>query len=139
VTLPVAVTIAGPTFTKGVANPPDPVAGYDYENPMIGTSVWGLSCTNAAPTAWMTNLVLLVTSGGLTPGIAYNLYEYEFSSIEGTGSGAALAVPVQDFNANAGLATHVTAFTAAASTFQQTVSTTSNMIVVFRCVPAAAP
>jgi hypothetical protein len=85
----------------------------------------------------MTNLVLQVTVSGLTPGIAYNLYEYEFSSVEGRGSAAALAVPVEDFNANAGLATHVTAFTAMGSTFQQGVTTASGKIVVFRCVPGA--
>ena len=139
VTLPVALTIVGPTVSKGVANPRDPVAGYDYENPMIGTSVWGQSCTNQRPDAWMTNFVLQVTVSGLTPGISYNLYEYEFSSVEGEGSAAALAVPVQDFNANASLATHVTNFIAGAATFQQTVTTTSGKIIVFRCVPASAP
>lgn len=139
VTLPVALNIAGPTITKGAVNPLDPVAGYDYENPMIGTSVWGRSCTNTPPDAWMTNFVLQVTVSGLTLGISYNLYEYEFSSVEGQGSAAALAVPVENFNANAGLATHVTAFTAVGSTFQQTVTTTSNKVVVFRCVPASAP
>jgi len=139
VTLPVALTIAGPTVSKGVANPLDPVADYDYENPMIGTSVWGQSCTNKPPAAWMTNFVLQVSVSGLTPGVSYNLYEYEFSSVEGVGSAAALAVPVENFNANAGLATHVTAFTAASSTFRQTVTTTSDKIVVFRCVPATAP
>jgi hypothetical protein len=67
------------------------------------------------------------------------LYEYEFSSVEGEGSAAALAVPVEDFNANASLATHVTTFTAVGPTFKQTVTTTSDKIVVFRCVPATAP
>ncbi len=139
VTLPVALTIAGPTVTKGATNPRDPVAGYDYENPMIGTSVWGKSCTNTPPDAWMTNFVLQVAVSGLTPGVSYNLYEYEFSAVSGQGSAAALAVPVEDFNANAGFATHVTAFTAVSSTFQQTVTATSGKIVVFRCVPASAP
>ncbi|MGA2591102.1 MAG: hypothetical protein ABSH32_14380 [Bryobacteraceae bacterium] len=139
VTLPVSLAIVGPTVSKGVPNPRDPVAGYDYENPMIGTSVWGQSCTNQPPAAWMTNFVLQVTVNGLTPGISYNLYEYEFSSVEGEGSAAALAVPVQDFNANASLATHVTKFTADGVTFQQTVTTTSDKIIVFRCVPASAP
>jgi hypothetical protein len=139
VTLPVALTIAGPTATMGFWNPGDPVAGYDYENAMIGTSVRGQSCTNKPPDAWMTNFVLQVAVSGLTPGISYNLYEYEFSSVEGEGSGAALAVPVRDFNANASLATHVTTFTAASPTFQQSVTTTSDKIVVFRCVPVNAP
>jgi hypothetical protein len=139
VTLPVALTIAGPTFSNGVANPLDPEAGYDYENPMIGKNVWGNGCTNKPPKSWMTNFVLQVSVSGLTPGIAYNLYEYEFSSVQGEGSAAALPVPVQDFNANAGLATHVTTFTASHSTFGQTISTTSDKIVVFRCVPVSAP
>ena len=139
VTLPVALTIAGPTVTKGVTNPRDPVAGYDYENPTIGASVWGLSCTNKPPDAWMTNFVLRVSVSGLTPGMSYNLYEYEFSAVEGEGSAAALAVPVQDFNANRSLATHVTTFTAVSSSFQQAVTTTSDKIVVFRSVPASAP
>jgi hypothetical protein len=138
-TLPVALTIVGPTFTQGIQNPLDPIAGYDYENPMIGKSVWGLSCTNQPPAAWMTNFVLEATMSGLTPGTTYNLYEYEFSSVEGEGSSAALAVPVQDFNANAGLATHVTTFTATSSSYTQTVTTTSDKIIVFRGVPANAP
>jgi|HubBroStandDraft_1064217.scaffolds.fasta_scaffold07546_2 hypothetical protein len=139
VTVPVALTIGGPTVTKGIPNPLDPVAGYDYENPMIGTSVWGRSCTNKPPDAWMTNFVLQVAVSGLTAGISYNLYEYDFSSVEGEGTRAALAVPVEDFNANASLATHMTTFTAVGSTFQQAVTTTSDKIVVFRCVPASAP
>lgn len=139
VTLPVALAIVGPTFSGGTMNPLDPVAGYDYENPMIGTSVWGKSCTNKPPSAWMTNFALQATASGLTPGVAYDLYEYDFSSVTGEGSGAALAVPVDDFNANAGLATHVTTFTADHSTFAVTVTTTSDKIVVFRCVPASAP
>ncbi len=49
------------------------------------------------------------------------------------------AVPVENFNANAGLATHATQFTATAYTFSTTVTTTSDKIVVFRCVPASAP
>ncbi|HXM42516.1 MAG TPA: hypothetical protein VN924_14780 [Bryobacteraceae bacterium] len=138
-TLPVGLTIVGPTVTEGSMNPLDPVAGYDYENPMIGTSVWGQSCTNTPPTAWMTNFVLQVTVSSLTPGVAYNLYEYEFSSVEGVGSAAALAVPVENFNANAGLAAHVTTFTAVGSVYRQTVTTTSGKIVVFRCVPVSAP
>jgi len=138
-TLPVAVTIAGPTVTRGSTNPLDPVAGYDYENPMIGTSNLGQSCTNNPPGAWMTNFVLQATVSGLTVGSKYNLYEYDFSSITGEGMGAALAVPVEDFNANAGLATHITTFTATGSTYTQTVTTTSDKIVVFRSVAANAP
>ncbi len=138
-TLPVAVTILGPTETNGSANPLDPIAGYDYENPMIGTSVWGLSCTNTPPSSWMTNVVLQETVSGLTPGVSYNLYEYEFSAVSGTGSGAALAVPTEDFNANAGMATNKTTFTATASTFTQSVTVTSDKIVVFRAVRASAP
>jgi len=139
VTVPVALTITGPTVTNGVANPLDPIAGYDYENPMIGTSVWGRSCTNTPPSAWMTNFVLDVTVSGLTPGVTYNLYEYDFSSVSGEGSAAALAVPTEDFNANAYMATNVTSFTAAGATYQRSVTRTSNQIVVFRCVPATAP
>jgi hypothetical protein len=138
-TLPVALTIIGPTITGGVTNPLDPMAGYDYENPFIGTSLLGASCTNQPPSAWMTNFVFGVIVSGLTPGTSYNLYEYDFSSVTGVGSAAALAVPVQNFNANAGLATHVTTFTAASSTFTQNVTTISDKIVIFRCVPISAP
>jgi hypothetical protein len=139
VTLPVALTILGPTTTNGMTNPVDPVAGYDYENAMIGRSNYGQSCTNSPPSAWMKNFVLQATVSGLTQGTAYNLYEYDFSRVTGTGYGAALAVPIANFNANAGMATHVTSFTATGSTFTLTVNKTSNDIVVFRCVPASAP
>jgi hypothetical protein len=106
---------------------------------MIGKSALGLSCTNDPPHAWMDNFVLQATVSGLTPGVAYNLYEYEFSSVSGEGSAAALAVPTENFNAHAGLATHVATFTATTSTYTQTITTTSDKIVVFRCVPASAP
>jgi hypothetical protein len=138
-TLPVALTISGPTLTGGMPNPLDPVAGYDYENPMIGSSAWGQSCTNRPPKPWMTNFVLEATMSGLTPGVTYNLYEYEFSAVEGVGSAAALAVPVRNFNANAGLATQVYTFTAVGSSYTQSVTATSDTIVVFRGVPASAP
>ena len=78
----------------------------------------------------MTNLALLVTVSGLTPGVSYKLYEYDFSAVTGQGSAAALAVPVENFNANANMATRVTSFAAVSSTFQQTVTKTSNQIVV---------
>jgi len=87
----------------------------------------------------MTNLVLQATVSGLTPGVGYNLYEYDFSSVTGEGSAAELAVPTEDFNGNAGLATHVTSFTAASSTYTLSVTRTSNQIAVFRCVPASGP
>ena len=138
-TLPVVLTIVGPTMTNGVANPLDPVAGYDYENPMIGQSVWGESCTNDPPAHWMTNFVLQATVSGLTAGIRYNLYEYEFSAVQGVGTGAALAVPVRDFNANAGMASHVTKFTATGSSYSVRVNVTSDKIVVFRGVAAGSP
>jgi hypothetical protein len=138
-TLPVKLTILGPTYTDGTANPIDPLAGYDYENAKIGKSDWGLSCTNKPPSAWMTNFELQVTVSGLSAGVSYNLCEYDFSSVAGVGSGAALAVPTEDFNANAGLATRVTTFTASSSTYTTSVTPTSDKIVVFRCVPVNAP
>lgn len=137
-TLPVAVTISAPTVTNGVTNPLDPIAGYDYENPEIGQSLFGNACTNQQPAA-MTSFTLQATVSGLTSGTAYNLYEYDFSSVQGTGTSAALAVPTENFNANAAMASHVTTFTASGTTFVTTVTTTSDKIVVFRAVPATAP
>jgi hypothetical protein len=139
VTLPVALTIVGPTETGGLWNPLDPIAGYDYENPIIGTSLLGKSCTNTPPAEWMTNVVLQATVSGLVPGVSYNLYEYELPSVQGVGSAAALPVPVRNFNANRRLATYNTPFTAVAASFEQTITTTSDKIIVFRCVPASAP
>ena len=137
-TLPVTLTI-GPTYTNGIENPLDPLAGYDYENAMIGKSARGTSCTNKPPSAWMSDFELQVRVGSLTPGVAYNLYEYDFASVSGEGSRAALAVPVENFNANANLASRVTTFTASSSTYFTSVTTTSDKIVVFRCVPGGAP
>ena len=110
-TLPIALTIGGPTYDAGKHNPRDPIAGYSYENPMIGSSNGGDSCTNDAPKPWMTHLRLHATVSGLKPGHGYNLYEYEFGHIEGKGMSAALAVPVSNFNANAAMAKNVTSFT----------------------------
>lgn len=138
-TLPVKLTVVGPTYTKGLKNPLDPLAGYDYENAMIGKSKRGSSCTNKPPSAWMTNFELQVSVSGLIPGTSYNLYEYDFASVLGKGSGAALAVPTEDFNANADLASHVMTFIASSSTYTTSATTTSDQIVVFRCVPVEAP
>lgn len=148
----VAYSVSGPADTAGQTlpvslsivkvakpfHPVDPIAGYNYENPMIGTSVHGNACTNIAPQP-MSGMTLRATVTGLTVGTAYNLYEYEFDSVKGVGNAAALAVPVAKFNANAAMATHVTKFTAATKHFVTNVTVSSDKIVVFRAVPASAP
>ena len=164
-TVPVALTaspnpgaIVGSTYTSGVPNLEDPIAGYDYEYPFIGTTIQEQgagSCTNNPPSSWMTNFGLQATVSGLTPGVSYNLYEYQFNSPtatdtlggNGTWSGtmaAALAVPVTAFNANsaAGASTpanSITNFIASTSTYvAATLTTTSDQIVVYRAVPSAS-
>jgi hypothetical protein len=154
-TVPVVLTafpqpgsIVGPTYTNGVQNPQDPIAGYDYEYPYIGNTDQETGCTNNPPSSWMTNFVLQATVDGLTPGVAYNLYEYQFGSptstdTMGTGAAAALAVPVTAFNANsvAGGSTpakSVTTFTASSSSYvAPPLTITSDQIVVYRAVPTA--
>jgi hypothetical protein len=147
-TLPVTLRILGPTFTNETMNPLDPVRGFGddlvdawYENPMIGKNVEGNGCTNHLD-GWMTIYNVQATVSGLTPGVAYNLYEYVIPSISTTkiGSQAALPVPIKDFNAQASLATSVTTFTATSSTYTQTLnSISSSEVVVFRAVPVDAP
>jgi hypothetical protein len=160
-TVPVVLTaspnpgsIVGPTYTSGVKNLEDPLAGYDYENPFIGTNTNEEGCTNSPPSSWMTNFILQATVNGLTPDVSYNLYEYQFNSPTSTdtlgGNGtwagttaAALAVPVTAFNANsaAGASTpakSVTTFTSSTSTYVAPIlTTTSDQIVVYRAVPSA--
>jgi hypothetical protein len=87
----------------------------------------------------MKPFILQATLSGLTPGAAYNLYEYTFNGIKGTGPAAALAVPTENFNLNASMATRKTQFTATKPTYAHRVSRTSKQIVVFRAVPATAP
>lgn len=137
--VPIKLTIPKATYTKGKPNPRDPKAGWQYENSMIGTSNQGGSCTNNPPRYAMKPFTLQATLRGLTPGVAYNLYEYDFKSVKGTGSQAALAIPTENFNQNAGLATKVVTFTATLPTYVHTVTRTSNQIVVFRAVPVTAP
>jgi hypothetical protein len=149
-TVPVRLTaspqpgaIVGPTYTDGAENPRDPLAGYDYEDPIIGKGTDEEGCTNKPPKSWMTNFVLQATVTGLTPGVAYNLYEYQFDSPTatdtlGTGTAAALHVPTTAFNGNASLARNVSTFTASESTYTAPeLVTTSDQIVVYRAVPAA--
>lgn len=137
--LPIKVTIPKATRTNGKANPRDPKAGWQYENSMIGSAEDGSSCTNAAPRYAMRPLTLRATLSGLTPGTVYNLYEYSFRGINGTGAAAALAVPTENFNQNAAMATRRTQFRATKTTYEHRVSRSSNQIVVFRAVPATAP
>lgn len=135
--LPVTLSVAS-TSTGGKANPRDPIAGYNYENPYIGTSDSGDSCTNDPPSSWM-SITLQVTVSGLSTGTSYRLYEYDFDTISGVGAQAALAVPTTAFNANGSQATHATSFVAEGATYTTTVTRTSNQTVVFRAVPADAP
>ena len=77
--------------------------------------------------------------GGLVAGQSYNLYEYDFDSISGAGSAAALALPTDGFNANASQATNVTSFTASDTTFATSVTRSSGTTIIFRAVAANAP
>jgi hypothetical protein len=122
----------------------DPAAGNNYETPYIGGPIGqcneGQCVSNTQPAAML--MSLQVTVSGLTPGTAYNLYEYDFPTLTGanTGSAAALDVPKQNFNANAGMASSITRFTATGPTYVSAlIQTTSTEIAVFRAVAASAP
>lgn len=137
--VPIKVTIPRATYTNGRANPRDPKAGWHYENSMIGSAQDGSSCTNSPPAYSMRPMILQATLSGLTPGLVYNLYEYTFDGVKGAGAAAALAVPTENFNQNAAVATRRTQFKAAKTTFTHRISRTSTQIVVFRAVPVTAP
>ena len=137
--VPIKITIPKATYTNGKPNPKDPKAGWQYENSMIGSAQDGSSCTNTAPKYSMKPFTLQATLSGLTTGVVYNLYEYTFSGIKGTGTASALAVPTDNFNQNALMATRKTQFTATKSTYVHRVNRASKQIVVFRAVPATAP
>jgi len=149
-TLPVTLNIVQTqTLTNGSwrVNPVDnnstPAAGYNYENPYIGGAVGtcDTGCTsNTQPPAML--MSLQATVRGLTSGVQYNLYEYDFPTLTGanTGTAAALNVPTNNFNANSSMATAVTTFTAQGTTYTTPVlSKTSDQIVVLRAVAATAP
>ena len=150
-TLPVSLVIMGTSsLVKGkwVANPADensvPPAMYNYENPEIGFDApvcdYGACATNTQPDAM--KMMFEATVHGLTPGVAYNLYEYDFPEQTGalTGTAAALAIPTGDFNAQSGAASYVRPFvaTGASYTFGPIVRS-SREIVLFRAVRADGP
>jgi hypothetical protein len=151
VTLPILLKILRSESLVGgiwTANPWDenssPAAGNNYENPYIGGPVGacnlGQCVSNTQPPAML--LRLQATVSGLTPGLGYNLYEYDFPSLTGadTGAAAALRVPTQNFNADASLASSVTRFTATGSTFAAPpITVSSDTMVVFRAVASTAP
>jgi hypothetical protein len=62
--MPIQLAIPSATYTNGVSNPQDPVASWQYENSMIGTSLQGTSCTNTPPQYWMVPLTLQSLSEG---------------------------------------------------------------------------
>jgi hypothetical protein len=136
VTLPVALRIASSSI-NGVANPADPLAGYNYENPKIGDNDNGDGCTNTVPEPML--VTLEVTVSGLVPGTQYNLYEYDAGLVTGVGAAAGLAVPTAGFNANAAMATVATSFVATSTTYSTSVSKSSQTSVVFRAVAVSAP
>jgi len=137
--VPIRLTIPSATSTNKVANPKDPIAGWQYENSMIGESIKGDSCTNNPPAYPMNPLPLRLDLSNLTPGVVYNLYEYDFSAVTGTGTSAALNVPTENFNAHAAMASKVTTFTATSTSYSMTVSKRSDQIIIFRAVPKSAP
>ena len=126
-TLPVTLSIVG-SSTDGSANSSHASFGFNYESPGIESS-----CSNSPPTSWM-KIDLEVNVSNLEPGKYYNLYEYDTNAVHGTGALAALAVPDSDFAAHAQMAAHVTRFLATSAHYTQGVTTTSDKVVVFRCV-----
>ena len=135
VLLPVSVYMISST-TAGVANVAGPVAGINYENPAIGQD--SDSCTNHFPTSWM-GMMLQAEVYNLTIGTNYNLYRYEFGVRSGESSDPPLAVPTKNFNQNEAFKEKIT-FTSVSRTYvSPLISTTSDKIQVFRCVPASAP
>jgi len=151
VTLPVSLAILGTsTLVKGtwVPNPADhnssPAALYNYENPYIGGPVGKCddsNCLSNRPPPAM-NMTLQASIRGLTRGVAYNLYEYDFPMQSGTSTGtaAALPIPTANFNAHRGKASAVTSFVAQSATFSTpALARSSSEIIVFRAVPANAP
>ena len=136
--VPIRLSIPTATATNGIPNPREPVAGWQYENAMIGQSETGNGCTNALPRFAMSPLTLQVELSGLTPGVNYNLYEYDLTGRSDSGS-SALNVPTENFNANASLASVVTRFTAKTASYAKTVTRGSDQIIVFRAVPESAP
>lgn len=136
--VPIRLSIPEATVTNGIPNPRDPKAGWQYENAMIGQSETGEGCTNIPPAFPMSPLPLQVDLFGLTPGVSYNLYEYDLPGLTETGP-AALGVPTENFNANASRASRVIHLTAKTSTYTTSVSRRSDQIIVFRAVPASAP
>ena len=117
------------------SEPYNPIVGFQYEAPYIGTSQTGDSSTNVPPTPMPLNLTATVS--GLTSGKSYNLYRYQ-TSVRPLPQGP-LNVPSSNFNANANLAASVIKFTATSSTYQTQVSITSDTTVSFRCVLSTAP
>ena len=151
--------IYGPTYSGGVQNNPDlsaapgVVAGFNYDYPEAPKS-----CTNSIPNSWMTNVVLQPYVSGLTPGVNYNLYEYQFATPASQTWGqqnppwpptwqavsqAALPLPYTAFNANSAPGgpnpyNLVTNFTATGSTYMAPQLTTiSDEVVVYRAVPSS--
>lgn len=133
-TLPVSLSITS-SSSNGAANPSHPVVGLNYEYPAIGTDDnQGNSYTNTPPAAMTITLTALVS--GLSPGVAYNLYMYKFTT--SPLPSAPLDIPTSDFNAKAAKASSTVAFTATGTTYSTFVSVPSTSTVAFRCVPANA-
>jgi hypothetical protein len=132
VTKPVRLTITA-SNTNGTANSAFGSDGLNFESPGLPNS-----CTESTPSAWM-GMTLRADVSGLTSGQTYVLYEYDFSSVSGFGSAAALKVPDSNFNANASMATKATRFVANGQSYSQSIQTTSDKVIVFRCVAISAP
>lgn len=150
-TMPVSLVILGTatrSHGKWVENPADenssPAALYNYETPYIGGPAGTCDNDNCVSNIEPDGMKMLLqaTVHGLTPGLAYNLYEYDLPSQTGVfnGAAAALPIPTRDFNAQSSAARFTTSFIAQGTTYTAPpISRSSRDIIIFRAVPAAAP
>ena len=127
--MPVSLTISNNK------SPKDPIIGYRYENPMIGTSNNGNSITNDPPSP--SQMQLNVTVSNLKTGENYNLYLYLFTDLPLASS--PLNIPSSNFNSNSHLANKTFNFIASSNSHHLTYSILSSYTLVFRCVEASAP
>ncbi|KAJ3223214.1 hypothetical protein HK099_001402, partial [Clydaea vesicula] len=123
VTFPVKLQIADN------GSPYHPIAGYNYESPMIAEAANETDIRNILPAP--TKLKFLITVTGLTPGNSYNLFRFEYTGRPLLGQ---LDIPSFNFNANKDKASQVLTFTAKNQEFFLSYEAMSDHTIIYRCV-----
>lgn len=147
--MPTSVQVLSASSDGSTVNIKDPVAGFNYESPFIGSTEYGGSCTQAPPSNFM-SVTLRVTAWGLTSGSSYALFWYRLPMVTDGDVGTDLKytvdnlTPTQDdmlllsSQGTSAISNELIPFVASGTSYDMDLQTTSDLVHFFRVIPISA-